>query len=213
MKKILLFAFAAILMTATSCVQVDYTPGTVNVTQTFSDDFNDNRNNWNFADNVNDAYAVVSNGTLTFNYLGNGVAQYLAKDINYNTYNRFDIETKIGSDNVMGLLVGYDSYSGSYGYTFTVEPSGHFALYDEGGNGYGPDISEVVPRTFSNAVNRNGNWNVLRMEQTGNRWIGYVNGVQVFNIQAQNLRYGSVGFMVTSGTRGQADYIDMQYSL
>lgn len=211
MKKILLIAATIGIGTFSSCIKFEVDPGAVSTVYTFSDDFNNNFNDWNFSDNANDAYAVVSNGVLNFSYLQNGTAQYLAKDLYMNTYKNFEVQTKFASDNTMGLLIGYDGYSRTYGYTVTIEPNGYVALYDEGGNGYGNNITEVVPRRYSNNVNRNGAWNEVRFEQQYNRWVVYINGYEEFSVSSRNIKYGSVGFMVTGNTRGKADYLDVEY--
>jgi hypothetical protein len=111
----------------------------------------------------------------------------------------------------MGLLFGYNDASGSYGYSFTVNYNGQYALYDEGGNGYGEDIFAIVPLFTQGFVARNGNWNELRLEQRGRRWIGFINGNQVFDVAAQNLRSGSVGFVVEGNTQGEADYLQADW--
>ena len=111
----------------------------------------------------------------------------------------------------MGLLFGYNAANNSYGYSFTVDYDGYFALYDEGGNGYGSNISAIVPKTKMNFVNRNGDWNDLRIEKRGNSWIGYINGNRVFNVAAQKINGGMVGFVVLSDTQGEADYIQADW--
>jgi hypothetical protein len=107
----------------------------------------------------------------------------------------------------MGLLFGYQE-NGAYGYSFTVDADGYFALYDEGGNGYGPNIQELVPLQTNNYVNGNQDWNEVSVEQQGSRWIGYVNGYQVFDIAAQNFKGNRVGFVVVPNTQGEADYLE-----
>ncbi len=112
----------------------------------------------------------------------------------------------------MGLLFGYDDATGAYGYSFTISEDGQFALWDEGGNGNGnTDIVEIVRPTQSNAVNPNGDWNDVLIEQVGNNWIGYVNDVKVFTVRASYIVKGSVGFVVVGDTRGEADYIQADF--
>lgn len=212
MKKILLLTTIAASFLLSGCYKEYVDPYPPDNTYEFVDEFVDNRNDWNFADNVNDAYGVVSNGTFSFNYLDpNGVASYVAKNIQFNPDRNFVIQTRIGSDNNMGLLFGYDAASGAYGYSFTISVDGYLALYDEGGNGGSNDISAIVsPRTAS-YVNGNGNWNEVKIEQSGNNWIGYVNGYRAFTVPARYIVKGSVGFVVVGNTRGEADYIQANY--
>jgi len=178
----------------------------------FIEDFNDDRNGWSFADPVNYAYGVVSNGTFKFDYNDDYTqAYYVAQDFGFNPYNNFTITTKLGSNNNMGLLFGYNEATNSYGYSFTIDYDGYYALYDEGGNGYGPDITTLVAPQTNNNININGDWNVLTIKQVGNNWIGYVNDYQVFTINAQNFKGNGVGFVDIANTQGEVDYIDVHW--
>jgi len=212
MKKIGTVLALVLLLGMTSCVKEDYYINQNRVFRTFVDDFNDNRNNWQFADGYNLAYGIISNGTFKVDYNDNLLeAYYVSKAINLNIYNDFTLYTRIGSNKNMGLLFGYNAATRSYGYSFTVDYNGNFALYDEGGNGYGEGLYAIIPKTKFNFINTNGNWNDLKLEKRNNRWIGSINGYQVFNVAAQTLRGGSVGFVVESNTQGEADYIQADW--
>lgn len=211
----LLTSFAALFLFAFSSCRKDnyYYPQPQPNYQmvTYSDDYNNDDGNWGFSDNADDASGYVSNGTYKMFYDGvASEAYYISKDIDFNTNKDFTIQTRIGSDNNMGLLFGYQGV-GVYGYSFTVDYNGNFALYDEGGNGFGSDVQEVVQLSSGNFVNNNGDWNDLRIEQRGNKWYGYINDVQVFNIDAQPLYGTNVGYVLVSNTAGEADYIQVDY--
>lgn len=187
-------------------------PAYVPVLHQYIEEFDDDRDGWSFADGSNLAYGVVSNGTfkLDYNdYLSD--AYYVSRNVRFNPNDDFTLYTRIGSNNNMGLLFGYNAGKGSFGYSFTVDYDGYYALYDEGGNGYGPDIQEVVAPKTGNFVRNNGDWNELRLEQRGVRWIGFVNNVEVFDIPAENLSAGSIGFVVIAETQGEADYIQADW--
>lgn len=215
MKKLLYSAVALLTLGLASCTQGYYHHDPVGprlVAYQYTDEFNNNSGNWNFADGQNLAYGVISNGTFKFDYNDDGSqAYYVSKDIIFNYTEDFSVETRIGSDNNFGLLIGYDANSGSYGYSFTVDYDGNFALYDEGGNGFGSEITEVVAPQFSNAVKMDGDWNVVRIDQVGNRWIGYVNDREVFRIPSRDLKAGSLGFVCIPFTKGEADYIQADW--
>ncbi len=134
------------IFTLSSCSRDDrYDPHPYPQQYTYSDEFDNNSNGWNFSDPVNLAYGVVSNGTFNFDYNDDGSeAYYASKNINFNPYNDFTLYTRIGSNNNMGLLFGYRDNSETYGYSFTVDFNGNYALYDEGGNGYGPDVQTLI---------------------------------------------------------------------
>lgn len=216
MKKVLLITLAGLGLALTSCYKdrVDpFPPGNGGGnTYTFVDEFDNNKNDWSFADQVNDAYGVISGGTFSFNFLDpNGIAYYRSKDIRFNPDKNFTIETRVGSDNNMGLSFGFDDDRGAYGYSFMVSHDGYYALWDEGGNGGSTDIEQIVPPTYSNLVNPNGNWNDLKIAQVGNNWEGYLNGTRVFTVRARYVVKGSVGFVIVGNTRGEADFIQADF--
>ncbi|WP_118950249.1 family 16 glycoside hydrolase [Taibaiella helva] len=182
------------------------------VQRSFVEEFYDNRMGWEFADPANNAYGEVNNGIYMFDYNDDFTeAYYVSKLIGFNRYSDFTIYTRIRSNNNMGLLFGDNSSVGSYGYSFTIDYDGYYALYDEGGNGYGPDVQTIVAPTTNNRVVPNGGWNDLRLEQRGDRWIGFVNDVQVFNVPAQNLLGTNVGFVDVKNTQGDADYLQVDW--
>lgn len=204
------FAIAGTIILASSCGRDNVGP--IYDYRTFVDEFSDDRNGWSFADQANLAYGVVDNGTFQFDYNDDlSPAYYVSKDVGLNPNNDFTIQTRIGSNNNMGLLFGYSGSTGAYGYSFTVDANGYYAFYDEGGNGYGPDIQTIIPPTTNSFINGNGQFNDLKLEQRGNRWIGYINNYQVFNIERQNMNGYNVGFVDVSNTQGEADYLQVDW--
>jgi hypothetical protein len=214
MMKKLLMLLGLVPFIFSSCVKRDFEP-TINVTPfTFVDEFDDNRNNWQFADGPNLAYGVISNGTFKVDYNDDvHEAYYVSKGIDLNVNSDFTLYSKIGSNKNMGILFGYNggAIGGGYGYSFTVDYNGYFALYDEGGNGSGAGITAIIPATQYNFINRNGDWNELRLEKRARRWIGYINNIQVFNVEARMMRGNGVGFVVESRTQGEADYLQADW--
>lgn len=175
----------------------------------FIEDFNNDRNGWSFSDPMNYAWGEVSHGTFKLTYLDDWFDAYYSRvDVGLNINDDFIVEAKIGSDNTMGILFGQNYHQSIYGYTFLISEDGYFSLYDEGGNGYGPEIQELIAPTFSSAINRHGHWNIVTFQQVGNHWIGYINDIEVFRIQRQGLRGREIGFSVLPFTEGEADYLD-----
>jgi|SRR5690554_1947738 len=175
----------------------------------FVEDFNNNRNRWEFSDPMNYAWGEISNGTFKFDYLDDYYPAYYARvnpDMNVN--GEFIIESKLGSNNTMGIVFGQNYNNAVYGYSFMVDYDGRYSLYDEGGNGFGDDIQSLISPTYSNAVNLDGDWNIVTIHQRRGVWVGYVNDIEVFRIDAQPLYGKEFGFVVVPFTEGEADYID-----
>lgn len=176
----------------------------------FTEDFNNNKNRWAFDDPINYAYGEVSGGTYKIEYLDDYYpAYYISQDFPFNYNDNFIIEAKIGSDNEMGLLFGFDDRKGAYGYSINIDYYGNFRMFDEGGNGYGDDVTEIYPYSTSSVVRDMGDWNTVRIRQRGTTWIVYINDYEVFRMPAQNLRGGGVGFVLAAFTQGEVDYLDI----
>lgn len=207
------YIFAALLlltgaMSMSSCVKhddyYDTTPGGYN--HTFNDDFNYDNNGWSFSDPANSAYASVNNGLYKLSFLATGSGTYSSTiptgaNLNYD----FLVQTRIKSDNAMGLVFG--ASSGSYGYSFFIDDSGYFAVYNEGSNQSA--ATTLLDWQYSSAI-RTG-WNDLEIEQRGYYWIGYINNTKVFEIQSQPVYGSKCGFIVLANTVGYADYMTVQW--
>ncbi len=203
-------SITALLLTIalSSCVvrNDDYNVQPAGYQFAFSDDFNNDRNQWSFADNGNNAYVRLSGGQLHYDYhpAASGT-NTVAINTGMRTDYDFDIRTRIRSDNAMGLVFGVSPTD--YGYSFFIDAGGYFALFDEGTATIKPQA--ILNWTQSGAV-RNG-WNDVELEQVGNAWVGYINGTQVFQTDART-QYGSqVGFMVLANTSGDAEFLDVQW--
>lgn len=215
MRKLLsIMTISVLALVSSSCVRDRYNdPGPIYPQQyTYIEEFDNNSNRWAFSDVTNFAEGVVSGGFFYFDYNDDlSEAYYVSKDIGFNRYNDFTIYTRIGTNKNAGLLFGYNSATNSFGYSFTIDKDGYYALYDEGGNGYGPNIQELVAPATNNNVALNGGLNTIRLEQQGNRWIGYVNDLRVFNIEAQNLKGTNVGFVNLPFTQTDIDYLQVDW--
>ncbi len=213
MKKIFPFLSLILLVGISSCRR-DNNPQPQPQQATFVDEYDNDDNNWGFNDNMNLASGYVNNGTYKMFYDDTlSPSYYISKKINrWDVKDDFTIYTRIGSNNNMGLLFGYQTGgNGAYGYTFTIDYDGYFALYDEGGNGYGPNITEIVPPQTNAYVKGNGDWNEVKLVQKNNRWIGYINEVEAFNVPAKQIIGENLGYVLVSNTAGEADYIQINY--
>lgn len=210
MKKVFLYLLAPALLVLSSCYRTNTNPGPVYESYDFVENFNNNTNGWSFNDPDNYARGYISGGTYKMEYFdGFYPAYYISQSFSFNYKDNFIIETKFGSDNEMGLLFGFDDARSVYGYSINIDYDGNFRMYDEGGNGYGTEVEEIYPLSTSSVVRRMGDWNVLRMQQTGNLWIVSINGYEVFRMEAQNIKGSGVGYVLSPFTEGEADYLDI----
>ncbi len=211
MKRALLL-FTLLSASLTSCVVRDdsyYNPEPASPYQySFTDEFNGDYNGWSFKDGTNHAQVYVSGGQLHYDYhpYDNGT-NTVAVSTGMSTGSRaFDIRTRFQSNNAMALVWGVSP--ADYGYSFFIDDRGYFALYDEGTSSIKP--SAIIDWSQSNAI-RSG-WNDVEVEATrSGSWIGYINGVQVFQIPARTLYGSQAGYMVLANTSGDADYLDVYY--
>lgn len=211
MKNKYLALILPLVLVISSCYRTNNpSPPPVDDTYYFTEDFNNNTNGWEFDDPSNYAYGWISGGTYKIEYMDDYYpAYYISQDFNFNYNDDFIIEAKFGSDNEMGLLFGFDDRRGAYGYSINVDYDGNFRMFDEGGNGYGEDVEEIYPLSTSPVVRDMGDWNVVRIEQYGGSWYISINGHDLFNMPAQNMRGGGVGFVLSPFTAGEVDYLDI----
>src|SRR5207248_838913 len=115
----------------------------------------------------------------------------------------FEVETSISTDRVMGLVFGQkDTVKG---FSFKIDLYGRYSLYDEGSTNIEP--LAIIDWRKSDAICLTC-MNVLKIEQIGTQWNGYINGLKVFSMTARTVRGNNVGYIMQIGTNGQADYID-----
>ncbi|MBS1630755.1 MAG: hypothetical protein JST27_11935 [Bacteroidetes bacterium] len=211
MKRLLLFPALALIasLSFSGCVVYsdDYYDTTPAYSHSFSDDFNTDRYGWGFTDRANDASVYFSNGRLHYDYhpANNGTNMVAVSTGMSSAVTRFDLQTRIHSNNAMALVWG--ASSSEYGYSFFIDSRGYFAVFDEGNVSL--PARAVVDWTRSGAVR--DDWNDLELQANGSNWIGYINGVQVFQIPARTLYGSQIGYMVLANTNGDAEFIDLSW--
>lgn len=211
MKRLLLGLTATVLFA--SCIQKEYynvepDPTPVGYQTVFNDDFVDNRNNWVFDDVNNDAYVDIYDGRLEYYYYPvNAGTNTVAVQTGARLNNNFLVQTRIRSNYAMGLAFGVSNTN--YGYSFFIDNQGYFAVYKEGSANV--PVETIVDWTQSSAIRQGNAWNDVEIEQVGGYWVGYINGVQVFDIPAQYLGGTKFGFIVLDGTQGYAEYLTVQW--
>jgi hypothetical protein len=211
MKKIrilLIMLLAAIGVT--SCTKNEYynTPPQTNsgYKYVFDDNFDRDAHNWSFYDVANSARVNITDGMLKYTYYPTSTGtNTVAIETGVNVDKDFLIQTRIKSDNAMGLVFGVSN--SNYGYSFIIDNSGSFAVFKEGSSG--SSTQTIIDWQTSNAIQ--AGWNDLELEQKGNRWIGYINNTQVFDIPSEYLSGVKTGYIVLDGTTGYADYLTIQW--
>lgn len=203
--------FLAGISTLTSCVKNEYYNTTPTTTPTgyqniFDDNFDYDSHNWSFTDAGNNASVRISGGQLKYVYNPandgtNTVAVNTGLNVNYN----FLIQTRIQSNNAMGLVWGVSN--NDYGYSLFIDDQGYFAVYKEGNANTA--VKTLIDWQYNSAIV--AGWNNIEVEQQGDYWIGYANGTKLFEIGAQNLYGSKVGYIVMAGTTGYADYLTVQW--
>jgi hypothetical protein len=206
LKPLLFILVAAFSLTGCIIHDDDYyntQPDPVGYYNQFNEDFNNDVRGWSFDDPLDSAYALVTNGTYKFvDYSYTGGYNIAAVTTGARTDRNFLVQTRMSSNYAMALIFG--ASNNDYGYSFFIDEQGYFAVYKEGF-----PAQTVIDWTFNSAIR--ADWNDVELEQVGNYWYGYVNGVKVFQTQAQNIYGSQFGFMVYPGTTGYADYLTVKW--
>lgn len=209
LKTLLVIAAGSVLFT--SCIKNEYhnvtpEPAPVGYQYSFNDEFNNNINNWEFADPSNAAFVDIINGTLKYTYVpADPGTNTVAIATGANVKRDFLVQTRMKSDNAMGLVFGVSN--NNYGYSFFIDGQGSFAVFKEGDAN--TPVKTIIDWTYSNTIQIN--WNDIELEQIDGYWTGYINGTKVFEIESQYLAGSKFGYIVLDGTTGYADYMTVQW--
>ena len=220
MKKTRFFFAALVLvagsMTFTSCVrneyytpEPDYPNNNNNDIYSFTEEFSNDNRGWAFSSSADSSYASVSGGVLEFiNYSVLGSNTQVVQT-NMNTNNNFVIETRIKSDNDMGVIFGNSGNQYEYGYSFIINNGGYFIVYKEGNAN--TNVEVIKDWTANSAININSTWNKVVIEQTNGYWTFLINGYEVYQMPARPLNGTYCGFILLPQTEGYADYLTVEW--
>jgi hypothetical protein len=197
----------------TSCVKNEYyTPDPVNNNNNnnnnnnyyvFNEEFSNDNRGWAFSSSADSAYASVINGTLEFINYSTQASNTQIVETNMDIVRDFLIESRIRSDNDMGIIFGNSGDHYEYGYSFIINNGGYFIVYKEGN---ASTQVEVLKGWTQNTAITN-NWNKVTIEQRNNYWIFTVNGYEVYQMPARPINGSYVGFITLPQTEGYADYL------
>jgi hypothetical protein len=210
--KLALIVLAAGALSFTGCIKDEYyspqpvAPQPVGYQYNFDDDFDRDMHNWSFSDIGNAAKVTVGGGTLQYIYEPeNDGTNTVAIQTGANLNRDFLIQTRISSNNAMGLAFGVSD--NDYGYSLMIDDQGYFALYDEGSSGVA--ARAIIDWQESSAIQEG--WNDVELEQVDGYWIGYANGTKLFELKEKYMNGSKVGFIVFANTRGFADYLTVKW--
>ncbi|HTA28300.1 MAG TPA: hypothetical protein VK809_10955, partial [Bacteroidia bacterium] len=196
-----------------ACSKSDYsipaTPAQAAYRNDLRDDFNSDTHNWSYNNTVNNSSISISSGYLFYTYHPSTVSGNIQQGISTSISSsaNFLLETSFTSDNVMGMFFGANDTA--KGFSFKIDKvNKRYALYNEGDTTHGP--LAIFSWTSSNAIKVTG-FDTLKLEQVGNVWNGYINSTQIFYTTARPLLGDSVGYIMSPGTNGQADYLDIKW--
>lgn len=95
------------------------------------------------------------------------------------------------------------------GYLFGYSSNGFFSIWKMNPDG---SSTALIPPTYSSSIRKNGaykNWNTLRLEALGNRFIFFINDKQVADVKDSAYSLGYIGFeMKRPGTLPATMYVD-----
>jgi len=95
------------------------------------------------------------------------------------------------------------------GYLFGYSSNGYFSIWKMNPDG---SSTALIPPTYSSSIHKNGaynNWNTLRLEALGNRFIFFINDKQVADVKDSAYSLGYIGFeMKRPGTLPATMYVD-----
>ena len=208
-----LFLSSTVLLT--SCIQRDNyntnpnnnnnynNNGNTGYQKVFDEEFNGADNyGWTFTDAADSAYASITNGSYQYVDYGTILSSMSVVNTGVSTSGNFSVQTRIKSNKMMGLIFG--SSLTDNGYAFYIDTVGNYSLYKEGTDSLASTL--IMPIAYDSSAAKN-NWNIVELDQTGSNWIGFINGVQVFQIPMRALSGTGFGFKILPGTVGYADYL------
>ncbi len=166
-------------------------------TLSFHETFLNNSNNW-FEDDDMDVKAEIRGGSYYFEHKRVSDNSYITvQNRGMSPTSDFSIETSItyisgkGEDTNFGLIFGHD-YDGNSGFKFLISNDGEYEVSGvDDGNYY---VIQEPTQTYS--LNQGEETNLLRVTRDGEFFTFYINGTQVYSMEAERLPGQHVGFQL-----------------
>ena len=209
-------ALIALTMFFTSCVRHDhYTvdpvdpPPPVDNTDyySFNEEFSNDQRGWAFGSTWDSSYAFVSGGLMEFINYSVLASNTQVVNTNGNFNGNFIIESRIRSDNDMGIIFGNSGNDYEYGYSFILNNGGYYVVYKEGNAN--TNVTTLKKWTANSAIK--SGWNDVTIEQTNGYWTFLVNGYEVYQMESRPINGQYCGFIVLPQTQGAADYLTVSW--
>jgi hypothetical protein len=171
----------------------------------FSDNFDDNRNEWKIV-NENNFERSIKNGAL---YLKSTTdkAKLLFKTAEFSEYRDWQIEASIkylsGKDLGAHALIWGRGDDVDYGLYFTASGSWKISRYKDGYKDYNDYTDEP-------SMNKDG-YNKYTIRKAGNSYIFFINGNKVYEMPYEAISGYQFGFQVNSYSEIAVDYVNIDY--
>ncbi len=141
---------------------------------TVSDDFSDNRNNWN-EESFYDRRAQISGGKMVLEASNERSSYRVAHGFPVNLDKDFSVEATtrwVRGEEKNGYGIDFASdYEGNRYYSFQVAAIGYYSILYYENNQWG----DIIPWKSSSAVNRGSELNKLKIKKQGNELFFYAN--------------------------------------
>jgi hypothetical protein len=148
---------------------------------TVSDDFSDNRNNWN-EESFYDRWAQIVSGKMVLEASNERSSYRINHGFPVNLEKDFSVEAStrwIRGEDKNGYGIDFVSdYEGNRYYSFQVAAIGYYSILYYQNNQW----SDIIPWKSSSAVNRSNEPNILKIKKEGNDLFFYVNNTLLTTI-------------------------------
>lgn len=176
----------------------------------FSEQFNNNTNNWSFKDDANAAFKVMNGKYYMLHKRSEkGWSSHITKTIDTNQ--DFEIETKI--DKISGVVnFGYGLMFGKNGdnsFRFYIASNGYYRIVREV-KGNDEDIIKWTSTAYVNKGNQESN--ILKVKKEGRYYKFYVNDNYLTQIDYEPFFGNEIGYVLYNNQEIGIDYLRFKYN-
>ena len=173
----------------------------------YEENFDNNTNKWS-VECTEELLSNVQNGHYKLERFKDSGANVFLNKVPYNTKKDFILETKfrlLSHKGNHGFGIIWDARNNRYTKNFLIRPNCCFMIYTNKKGKF--DI--IRKWTKSKAINRKGQYNILKVHKTGNTLSYYINGQRIYRSNAHYPLGSNIGFMLSNKMDIQVDYIKL----